>query len=139
MLWTIYSLSGGGRHVYYLSPEERVRLTRLNWVSQPPVIIALATGKISVAFLILRILGPGSTRWLRNVLYFIMWSSIGFSGLAVIIQFVQCSPVQKLWDTNLEGHCWNPLVQTHFTYFVGCKFHGSIEREQITQLANEVS
>ena len=117
MLWTIYSLSGGGRHVYYLTLEQQIQLTRLNWVSQPPVIIALATGKISVAFLILRIFGP--TKWLRYVLYFIMGSSIMLCGLAVIIQFVQCSPVRKLWETDLEGHCWNPLIQAHFTYFVG--------------------
>ncbi|CAO1602659.1 hypothetical protein XANCAGTX0491_006263 [Xanthoria calcicola] len=51
---------GIGRHVYYLQPDDAVLATKLYWLSGAFVITALTTGKVSVAFLILRL---SITKW----------------------------------------------------------------------------
>ena len=57
-LFTVYVNSGGAHHVFYLAavePEEISKVIELNYVSQVFCIIAIATGKISVALLIYRL------------------------------------------------------------------------------------
>ena len=103
-------------------PTEAVRVSRLNWIIQPFVIIALATGKISVAFLILRIMGK--SRWRRVFLiYFAMGGSFVFCSVAIILTFAQCRPVEALWNPSLvltgKAKCWPPMRQSNFSVFVG--------------------
>lgn len=110
--WTVYSIEGGARHVYYLTLDQGIRASRLNWISQPFTIMALATGKASVAFFLLRILGP--SKWRKPFLYFVTISSLIGCGIDSILSFVQCKPVGRLWDSRIDGHCWNPRVQADF-------------------------
>ncbi|KAL8645569.1 MAG: hypothetical protein Q9210_006636 [Variospora velana] len=51
---------GIGRHVYYLPRDDGILATKLDWLCQAFFITALTAGKISVAFLILRI---SNTKW----------------------------------------------------------------------------
>ena len=96
--------------------------SRLNWIAQPFAIMGLAFGKISVAFLLLRLIGPKSF-WRRNFLYFTMIGSFLFCALATIFTFVQCNPVQALWNPTLvpagQAKCWEPHTQSDFSLFVG--------------------
>ena len=50
----------GQRHLYYLTPSQKEYASKLDWISQPFNIMSLATGKVSVALLILRLLGPSA-------------------------------------------------------------------------------
>lgn len=78
---------------------------------------------MSVAFLILRLVGP-STFWRKWSLY----TSIGLifiGALASILTFVQCSPPRALWEgpQNVPGaKCWNPKSQSDFAIFTGSRF-----------------
>lgn len=119
-IWTAYSNEGGGMHVYDLSMEEKLHTTRLNWISQPFVVMSFVTGKAAVGFLILRILGPAT--WQKPFLYFVMGSCALISVVDVVLTFVQCTPVQKLWDTNTPGHCWAPETQAHYALFTSCTY-----------------
>ena len=59
---TFAATDGGGRHLYYLKPADIQKVTKITWIENPLGIMALAIAKMSVAFLILRLIGP-STRW----------------------------------------------------------------------------
>lgn len=117
--WVVLGANDGCRHIYYLSPEQISLVTKINWISQPFAIMALATGKISVAFLILRIIGTSS--WRKGFLYFIMITCFVFCALAAIFSFVQCSPPKALWTPSIKGKCWKPESQSDFSVFVGSK------------------
>ena len=98
---------------------------RINWLAQPFMIMALATGKISVAFLILRIMRKSV--WRRGFLvYGAMIGSFVFCSIAVILTFAQCRPVTALWDPRLlvkgEAKCWPPRRQANFSVFAGSEY-----------------
>lgn len=110
---------GGGRHLYHLvtEGEERLQLVaKLSWVSQPFCIMALGTGKISVALLLLRFLLP-SQKWLRWSLWFCLITVNLALATAVLLTFLQCSPPSKLWNQKLDGTCWPPTLQTNYSLF----------------------
>lgn len=86
---------GGCRHLYYLErdPGQAIKAIRLNWITQPFAIMSLATGKISVAFSIMRFMGD--SKWRRAFLIWVsMIGSTIFCGIAIILTCVQCRPVE---------------------------------------------
>ena len=74
-------------------------------VYQPLQFIAVCMARVSVAALLLRILGISAwRRWLCIASTFIV--AVVFS----IVTFVQCSPTSFFWDANEIGSCWNPAI-----------------------------
>ena len=123
-MFTFLGKMGGCRHLYYLEmdPEQAVKAIRLNWITQPVVIYNLATGKISVALVILRIMGK--SKWRKAFLvYGAMIGSLVICTITVILTFVQCRPVSALWNTQLvvmgQATCWPPHRQSNFSLFTG--------------------
>ncbi|MCJ1282166.1 hypothetical protein MMC26_001489 [Xylographa opegraphella] len=104
IIWTVYGQVGGCRHVYYLSIPQQESATKLNWISQAFCIMAIAFGKVSVAFLILR-LGPRD-KLRRRLLYFAAASMTILYTVESIITFAQCSPPRALWTFDLPARCW---------------------------------
>ena len=114
---------GGQRHLYYLSPAQREYVTKVDWISQPFNIMSLATAKISVALLILRLLGP-SAFWRKWLLYALMGLTFVVGSLTAIFTFTQCNPARTLWEgpvKNPHAKCWKPSSQTDFSIFSGSK------------------
>ena len=103
--------------MYYIQPAQRIRVLKINYITQGISIMAVGTGKISVALLILRIMGKSSVR--KAFLYFSMATSFLLCGLGVITTYVQCKPVMALWDPHVKGDCWNPSVQSNLSIFIG--------------------
>ncbi|MCJ1405544.1 hypothetical protein MMC11_008772 [Xylographa trunciseda] len=110
IIWTVYGQVGGCRHVYYLSTAQQESATRLNWISQAFCIMAIAFGKVSVAFLILRLGPPDKFR--RYLLYFAAGSMTVLYIFESIITFAQCSPPRALWTFDLPAKCWPSKVLT---------------------------
>ncbi len=113
---------GGCRHLFYLSPQQQLQAVKYNWISQPWGIFGFATGKISVALLILRILGP-STIWRKWILYGCMASVFIINAIGSILTFVQCNPPRALWTPTIPSHCWDPKVQSDYAIFLSSKLH----------------
>ena len=113
-------LNGGARHLYYLTPAEIHTVLKWNWISQPFGTMALAFGKASVAFLLLKIIGP-NTVWRK----WFLWTSMGvffiLATLASIFNYAQCNPPRALWDHVPGAVCWKPTIQPDFAIFVSCK------------------
>ena len=118
---TFNATHGGGRHLYYMTPAEIEFAIKLIWIENPLDIVGLAAAKMSVACLMLRLIGPSIfwRKWLLH-LSIVMTSIIG--ALCAIMTFVQCNPPRALWEpaSNVPGAtCWNPKVQTDFAIFSG--------------------
>ena len=108
-----------------MDPARAIKVSRINWITQPVAIYALATGKISVAFLIIRIMGK--SKWRKAFLmYGALMGSFVICTISVILTFAQCQPVTALWDTKLlltgEASCWPPRRQSDFSLFTGSMF-----------------
>ena len=94
-MFTYLGALGGCRHLYYLekNPAQAIKAIRINYIAQPFTVIALATGKISIAFLIMRIMGKSV--WRRAFLiWVVMIGSTLFCGITILLTFVQCRPVE---------------------------------------------
>ena len=117
VLITLLCKSGGARHMSSLSPSQLSTVYLYFWTATSVALVAIAMGKISTAFLILRILGRASF-WRKYLLYF----GIAFSALAVLVTtvliYVQCSPPRALWAISLlqqGATCWDPRVVVQAT------------------------
>ena len=119
---------GGARHLYYLTPENIEYVLKVDWISQPFNIMSLMSGKMSVAFLILRLLGP-STFWRKWFLYVNIVLNFILGSLTAILTFAQCDPPRALWEgpTKLpHAKCWNPTSQLDFSIFSSSRFENSV-------------
>lgn len=131
-MWTIYANNGYARHLFYLSPGQTADALKINIISRCCCIISIAIGKISVAFLIERIIcPPGAPRpistgpnikrtrlrsidWRRATLRGISGSVALSAVVTVILFYVQCQPASAYWDRRLlppngTAKCWNPI------------------------------
>ena len=104
----------------YLPSGNTTAVLRLDFVLQPIGIMALCFGKLSVAFLMLRFIGP-NTKWQKWVLYAIIVVSLIFSVVTSAITFAQCDPPKALWEKVPGSKCWDPRIQTNLSVFLGCK------------------
>lgn len=118
---TYYASIDGCRHLVYLTPTQRELALKYNWITQPWGIFGFATGKVSVALLLLRIIGP-STIWRKWILYITMVSVTTINILGCIFTFAQCNPPRALWTPHLvdtgQAACWDPRVQSNYAIFL---------------------
>ncbi|KAL8906492.1 MAG: hypothetical protein Q9171_006253 [Xanthocarpia ochracea] len=124
VMWTVYALRGYARHDIYLNPKQKMDAAKIGIISRSCCVMAIATGKVSVAFLIQRI--QGSNKW-RN--WFLRFCSISVSVTAlivVVLLYAQCQPVRTLWTPSMlkdgTGHCWNPIPSNNYDIFVASYF-----------------
>ncbi|KAF7511805.1 hypothetical protein GJ744_003536 [Endocarpon pusillum] len=116
VLCTVYVVNGGGRHLYYLKPDEIVTVMKYNLICQPFGVMASALGKVSVAFLVLRLIGP-TTVWRRRFLYSNAMLFMLLSILSFVLFFAQCTPLRATWEPVPGARCWNPTVTTTYGIF----------------------
>jgi len=113
------ALDGGCRHLYYLladiGPEQVILVTKVFYICQPLAIMGIATGRASVAALVLRIMGL--SYWRRRFLWFAIVSTLLISALNSILLFTACTPSEGLWNFLIDVNCWNPVIMTDVTIF----------------------
>ncbi len=104
---------GAGRHVVVLSRANANCVILFAAVSSIPGIMCFTVPKFAVIILVARLLDPGKwhrrAMWVVSVVYFLM------SLVAIILVFVQCTPVRAQWGAA-KGKCWRPPVM--FTYTI---------------------
>lgn len=109
--------NGGGRHVYYLTNDQIIKVAMWSYLSQFPIVIVYGTAKASVALLALRFVGH-VTRWRRAIFIFVMVSAMMVNLLVIPMTFAQCRPARALWDPTVEGaKCWPAYISLHFSFF----------------------
>ena len=61
-----------------------------------------------------------SNGWVKKFVWFIIITVNIVLGLNATFQWIQCWPVQRLWDINVEGSCWtSSMVQQYNTFSSG--------------------
>lgn len=113
---TVQALHGGDRHLYYIPLAEQEFAIKMTWLLQPFVILAICLGKVSVAFLIMRLLSP-TPKWPKPFLWFCIISCLVFVFVDIVLTYVQCTPAKALWDPTVPHTCWEPKVQSDFAIF----------------------
>lgn len=99
--------------------DDAIRATKFDWLSQAFVLTALSLGRISVAFLILRV---SNTKWhfyflhTINIILFLLHAAL------IIWIYTQCRPVARLWNSRVPGTCQDPKTQLNYTLFLAGEF-----------------
>lgn len=123
----IIGVNGGTRHFQYIQPPSHAKyVLKLHQVTQPFGIIPSGTGKISVGFLIMRILAH-TGKWHQRFLWALIGITFVNSVTTAIFNFTQCDPIAALWDPALRptAKCWDPAVNINYGIFEaawGCAF-----------------
>lgn len=114
---------GIGRHLYYLTPYQRMMAVKYDWISHAFAITATGLGKVAFALFLLRVIAANNKaqRWFLHG-YNILLIAINIP--LIIITYAQCSPTKALWDPSTVGaKCWDPKVQATYAVFQGCWFN----------------
>ncbi|KAL8956961.1 MAG: hypothetical protein Q9193_005650 [Seirophora villosa] len=111
---------GIGRHIYDLPARDGILATKLDWLSQAPIITALTAGKISVAFLILRI---SVTKWHTYFLHTINIALVFINIPLIVWTYHQCKPAALLWDPSLKGECQDANEATSLLIWVNTEMY----------------
>ncbi|KAL9001776.1 MAG: hypothetical protein Q9188_005250 [Gyalolechia gomerana] len=106
---------GTGRHFATLDPVEKLMANKLNWIAQPFAIFSCGVGKISIAFLLLRIMAKNKLR--ERFLYTLIALLVTINAICVGFIFGQCSPARKLWNPSVPGSCLDPSIQQNVGFF----------------------
>ena len=91
----------------------------MNYLSQCFALASICVGKISVSYLLFRIMGPARSRTRAAFLWVLMLLLIAINVATVGIIFGQCTPTRKLWQPKIDGHCLSPTIQPDYSYFQG--------------------
>ncbi|ROV93379.1 hypothetical protein VMCG_08403 [Cytospora schulzeri] len=97
---------GLGRHIEYV-PTSQIKLCFMFlWIAEPTNLFALYAVRLSITLFFLRLV-PKQKIFYRRIIFGIIWS-LSISDVYVSINyFIQCRPIQKVWDTTIEGTCLN--------------------------------
>lgn len=122
---TVYTENGGARHVYYIAPEKVPVVIRDSLIAQALGVLTPALGKMSVAAVMVRLLGRSTNVWKWQLwcLHIIMAIYMVMSILVVIFVFVQCNPTAALWDTTIKNaRCWKKSIYIDYIIAQSCKW-----------------
>jgi hypothetical protein len=129
ILVSMFSFEGGTRHLAYLSqdPGKTQHVVMMDWIAQPLCIFCLGTGKIAVAFLIVRLLNRASV-WRRWSLYIASALTAVNTILMILFTFLQCEDPTALWndEARAQTKCWKPSVQSNFSIY-GASMHAAMD------------
>ncbi|CAI6243446.1 unnamed protein product [Periconia digitata] len=115
-----FSVKGGTRHLYYLleDPANAVYVVKWNVIARPMGYFALSIGKISIGFLLLRVL-ERTSRWRRWSIHITnIITAVNCVGV-LITDFSQCRNPEALWDPSVKSHtkCVDPAPLTKFAMY----------------------
>lgn len=81
-------------------------------------IISTCVSKTSFALTLYRII---INKWMRWFLLFVIITINVSMNLVWIFGFAKCTPVQKVWDSSVEGVCWDKQALLKYQLFAACE------------------
>lgn len=103
-------------------PIQKMNAVKYLTIAPSPSIMSVAIGKISVVFLLHRLMGTNANRIYFWMLWITMFISISLSVGAVVVVLRFCSPTESIWNTNIQGTCIDPNIQLGVGLAQACKF-----------------
>ena len=110
---------GLGRYTFYLNVRQQRQQAFYNVVSQVFCILGLAFCKISLCISLLRIVQGSHTKKVKWILYVTMILVFAVNAAVCITFFVQCRPVEKVFNPALRGVCWVFPTETNIAILQG--------------------
>ncbi len=107
---------GFGQHLDFILATKPQNLTPIAQLAVCSLVISIlgsVASKTSFAITLLRI----SDCWMRAALWAIIISMNVVMLMTIVLQFIQCAPVEKFWKPFTPGYCWDPSVFTSYTIF----------------------
>lgn len=93
------------------------RALQFDYLGQPWVNMGATLAKITICLFFIRLVGRVA-RWrilLSSQIVLMALINLAFSMTANL----QCRPLEKLWNTDVIGVCWDPKVQMNIGYVQG--------------------
>lgn len=110
---------GLGRHLYYLSPEQRINQQYYSLLAQVFCIHSLTFCKISISLTYVRILKGSYNRWLRVLCYVLSVTVLIVNTMVIIVFYAQCIPNKKAWNPSVPGTCYDRKFLMGFVLLQG--------------------
>ncbi|KAF2658914.1 hypothetical protein K491DRAFT_582023, partial [Lophiostoma macrostomum CBS 122681] len=107
---------GLGKHARDVDPADWTPINKYLYLGEVFSLISIPVSKTSFAVTLLRI---AAKQWHKWVIWFIIISMNLAMGLCALLILIQCDPVEKNWNENAKGSCWNPKIQDDFAVFAG--------------------
>ncbi|KAI5459432.1 hypothetical protein BGZ63DRAFT_361102 [Mariannaea sp. PMI_226] len=111
-LVSVGTLYGIGQKRADVSQDDYIQAMKYEIIAQGVCIFNIATSKAAVAFFILRIV----TKTAHRVF---IWACIISNTLlatwCTIAVFIQCIPVESVWNPNIKGNCWLDFAKVGLT------------------------
>ena len=114
MFLTVYSCLtiastryGIGRHRADVSNEDFVVANKLLWIGEAFAVLSIAISKSSFAVTLLHL---AFYRWHHVLLWTVIVTVNMAMWMCFITIFAECTPVEKLWQTDVGGNCWDPHI-----------------------------
>ncbi|KAH9907282.1 hypothetical protein F4778DRAFT_799605 [Xylariomycetidae sp. FL2044] len=104
---------GFGKMSYDIDPAAFPRILLSLYIYGLWTNLAAALSKMSFGLTLLRISGG----WMRAVVWFIMISVNLAFGTGIVINWAQCTPVEKNFNPFLPGQCWPPSLIIGYNIF----------------------
>lgn len=94
---------GLGRLRAEIPPEDYIQAMKFEIIGQGICIFNLVTAKAAVAFFLLRVVFK---IWHKVLIWLCIISNAALATWGSIAVFIQCTPVEKVWDFSVPGECW---------------------------------
>ena len=101
---TVSVYYGTANHEALLTYEQIVLANLWSWIAQVVAISAAATGRFAVIAFLLALQGSAH-RKLRWFLYALGAAQATINAIEIVLIMLQCNPVNKLWDPQVDGTC----------------------------------
>ncbi|KAH9907833.1 hypothetical protein F4778DRAFT_797913 [Xylariomycetidae sp. FL2044] len=96
-------------------PGAKVAMTNMYVLINQTLVLAAVWSKTSFAVTLLRI----TNGWLKVTIWVIIATMNVFMIFSALVNFIQCSPVEKVWKPQLPGTCWPSAVNVGIGIFAG--------------------
>ena len=116
---TLSVRNGMGQHSRSLDPVQIMYSIKWSWITQVLQLIANAAGKIAVITYLTTIHGPTHPKAKLGILWTLGLVQVASITVLVALILTQCSPLQKLWNEGLQGHCNGRIRNERFAFFQG--------------------
>jgi hypothetical protein len=85
---------------------------KMEIIGQAVCIFNIATSKAAVGFFLLRILAKN---WHKACIWFLMVTNSLLAIWTTIAVFIQCIPVESVWNATVKGNCWLDFAKVGLT------------------------
>lgn len=104
---------GFGKHYYNIPTENLPRIALQTSIAASISCFASTASKISFGVTLLRL----TFGWQKRFVWFSIVTLFIIMLPSAIFTWVQCTPIEKAWNTSVEGYCWDVSISVGYGYF----------------------